>query len=63
MAYRQKGFPMHAGVSPMREGNDDIAAKQEAERVRLETERLQEISQRRRSKKTSQHYYNGRWDG
>jgi hypothetical protein len=44
MAYRQKGFPMHAGVSPMRQGNDDIAAKQEAERVRLETERLKKIS-------------------
>jgi hypothetical protein len=51
MAYRQKGFPMHAGVSPMREGNDDIAAKQEAERVRLETERLQEISKEEEAKR------------
>jgi hypothetical protein len=44
MAYKQRGFPMHAGISPMRQGNDDIAAKQEAERVRLETERLKKIS-------------------
>jgi hypothetical protein len=45
MAYRQKGFPMHAGISPMRQDkvddtDTDIATAQEKERVRLETERL-----------------------
>jgi len=40
-----KGFPMQAGISPMRQGkvddtDTDIAAAQEAERVRLENERL-----------------------
>ena len=40
-----KGFPMQAGISPMRQGkvddtDTDIAAAQESERVRLENERL-----------------------
>lgn len=44
MAYKQKGFPMHAGVSPMRQGDDGIATAQEAERVRLESERQQKLA-------------------
>jgi hypothetical protein len=45
MGFKMKGFPMQAGISPMRQGkvddtDTDIAAAQEAERVRLENERL-----------------------
>ena len=45
MAYKQKGFPMHAGVSPMSQDvNADIATLQEAERARLESERQQKLA-------------------
>ena len=48
MAYKQKGFPMHAGVSPMRQNNADasadIAAAQEKERVRLEAKTLANLA-------------------
>ena len=45
MAYKQKGFPMHAGVSPMSQDvNADIATLQEAERARLESERQQNLA-------------------
>ena len=45
MGFKMKGFPMQAGISPMRQGkvddtDTDIAAAQESERVRLENERL-----------------------